>query len=165
MRAVLGMVAVAMLATSTAQADTRYELDNLLPLVDPPASVVVQPKADHRIDMLATASERSHDRLWRAIDLTALAVSTAALACDWGQTHAAAADHWAMMYEKNPVLGQAPSTSTVNAYFAVAVVANTALWLLLPDRYKSIVPGVVIGVQAKAIGVPVMARATSLCGL
>jgi hypothetical protein len=162
------LVAVVVMTSSTASADPRVWIDDLLPLVDPPAPLAMQPKSDHRIDMLA-ATEHRHDHLWRVIDVTALAVSTAALACDWGQTHRAATEHWTGgsngtgRHEANPIMGSAPSTRIVNVYFAATAALNVALWYALPKRYRSIVPVALTTVQA--IQVSDNIGSVSLCGL
>lgn len=160
--AVSAVVMLIMFTASMARADTRYELDNLLP-PDGPVSVVETP-APH-IDMLATANEHRHDRLWQTIDVAAIAVSTASLVCDWGQTHQAAAAGWMDRAEANRLLGPAPSTRTVNIYFAGAIVANVALWLVLPKRYRSLASAGLIAVQANAIGSAVIDHASTLCGM
>lgn len=162
----LMVVAATVLAAFVAHADTRYELDNLLPPTDPPPSVVVQP----RVDMLATATEQRHDRLWQVIDVAALAVSTAALACDWGQTHGAAADGWrggptGARYEDNPILGRSPSTRAVSVYFVTAAIINAGIWLTVPKRYRWIVPLGLVAVQTHTIGAAMAARTSTLCGL
>lgn len=163
------MVVLAALWTGVASADSRVSLDprialaverdNLMPLVDPEPSVVVQPRP--RIDMVAMAEHR-HDRLWQTIDVATLAMSTAALACDWGQTHSAAAEGWRDRHEGNPVMGLTPTTARVNAYFAGVAAINIGLWLVMPKRYKSIVP--VALAAAEVMQVRSNLNSIGLCG-
>jgi len=84
-----------------------------------------------------------------------LAASTAALACDWVQTRSAAERGWHIgelpQHEANPLLGSAPSTRVVDTYFVSAIAVNAALWLALPRRWKSVLPGVIIGSEAVTI--------------
>lgn len=126
------------------------ERDNLMP-PDEPVSVVVQPRSD--IDRATAPAD--HARLWRAIDTTALVVSTVSLAVDWQMTHAAAAQGWRGGYgnrrEANPIMGPHPTTGMVNTYFLSTIVMNAALWYVLPPRYRSVIPAAVIGVQANTI--------------
>lgn len=162
-RAIL-VLAMLTMATGTAMADRRISLDprvalaverdNLMPMTDEPASatasVIVQP----RIDVATTPA--GHPRLWRAIDTTMLIASTAALAIDWRQTRGAADAHWNDRAEvgiASMALGRTPSSRGVDCYFAAAALANVALWAVLPPRWRSVVPGVVLGVEARTIAV------------
>lgn len=159
-RAIL-VVAMIGAATRAASADHRISLDprivaivesdNLMPLDDAPASVVVQPRAE-----LVRAPEAGHPRLWRAIDATLLVASTAALAIDWRQTRGAAARHWEDRAEVGiaaMAIGSTPSTRGVDCYFATAALVNVALWATLPPRWRSVIPGVVLGIEARTIAV------------
>lgn len=175
-RAILVLAVLAM-ATGAASADRRISLDprialaverdNLLLPSDEPASVVVQPRVD--IDRAPVAAVPGHDRLWRVIDTTALVASTAALACDWGQTHRAAAERWTGgangtgRHEGNPIMGPTPSTRTVNVYFAATAAVNVALWYALPKRYRSIVPAVLTAAETMQVSSNI--GSVSLCGL
>lgn len=150
----IGMMVVVMAVASRTNADPHLRLDDddLLPLVDPP--LAMQPKSDHRIDMLAAATEARHDRLWQAIDVTALALSTAALVIDWRQTHGAAADNWRTTQEvgvASMAVGSSPSTRVVDGYFAATIAVNAALWALLPRRWRSAIPLAVIGIETSTI--------------
>lgn len=150
------MVMVVMAVASRTNADPRLRLDDddLLPLVDPPAPLAMQPKSDHRIDMLAAAPEPRHDRLWQAIDIATLAVSTAALVIDWRQTHSAAADNWRTTQEvgvASMAVGSSPSTRAVDGYFVATIAVNAALWALLPRRWRSAIPAAVIGIETSTI--------------
>lgn len=163
------IVLLAMMWAGSASADPKVWLDDLLPLVDPPASVVVQPKS-HGIDTFAGAAADRHDRLWQAIDVTALVASTAALACDWAQTRGVSQGSWMSrgtytsgIKEYNPLLGAAPSPRALDVYFASAAVINAALWVALPKRYRAIIPGIVIAAESRTIynNIPY----TGMCGL
>lgn len=93
---------------------------------------------------------------------TALGVSSAALACDWSQTRAHASDGWMNHYEDNAILGTTPSPRAVDAYFAGALVAHALAWYLVPERYRSLIPTLVLGVQLAPIAENV--RMSGLCG-
>lgn len=166
MTAWMTLVAVA-LSASVAHADPG-QFDDLMRPDSMAQPLDMRPRTDHQIDMLATVGHR-HDRLWRAIDATTLAVSMAALACDWGQTHRAASEHWTGgmngtgRHEGNQIMGPAPSTRVVNMYFVTSAALNVALWYALPRRYRSIVPAVVA--TAETIQVSNNIGSVSLCGL
>lgn len=85
----------------------------------------------------------------------ALAVSTAALACDWMQTRTVAGygmnGEWGDYWEKNPLIGSRPDHRTIDFYFAGALFANTLTWVLMPERYRWAVPAVVTTTQAATI--------------
>ncbi len=85
------------------------------------------------------------------VNRTALVTSTAALACDWAQTRASAAEGWNQFVEENPVMGASPSVRVVDAYFLTVAAINTTIWYLLPERFKSVLPVGVTVAQAKTI--------------
>lgn len=80
-----------------------------------------------------------------------LAVSTGALALDWQQTRERAAGNWRATHESNPLMGRKPTPFVVDAYFATTLVGNAVLWYVLPQRWKSVIPGVIIGVESPVI--------------
>jgi hypothetical protein len=88
---------------------------------------------------------------FKNLNRATLAASTASLACDWGQTRSAASNHWKGRYEANPIMGMNPSTGTVDVYFASTIAINAAIWYLMPEKLKSLLPVGVIGVQANTI--------------
>lgn len=158
--AIVMLVMLVVLWAGTASADRRISLDpriavaverdNLMSPSGEPTSIVVQPRSDVAI------APADHVRLWRAIDTTMLVVSTAALALDWRQTRSAAAEQWSGGrweggYPAQMAIGAHPSARTVDCYFAVAAAANIALWAVLPPRWRSVIPGVVIGAEAWTI--------------
>lgn len=101
------------------------------------------------------------------VNRVTLIASTAALVCDWGETHRAASRGWrtsaGVQYESNPILGPHPSTDDVAMYFATAAAINAAIWVAMPRKLKSLVPLAVIGAQVA----PLMnnARTSPNCGL
>lgn len=146
------VVLVMLMMAGTASADPislAIERDNLLPLVDRSESVVVQPRERAAVDP-------GHARLWRTIDTTVLVASTAALAIDWRQTRNAAVERWSGGrweggYPAQMTLGAHPSTHSVDGYFALAAATNIALWTILPARWRSVIPGIVIGAEVSTI--------------
>lgn len=80
-----------------------------------------------------------------------LGASTAALACDWAQTRAHAANGWRQVQESNPIMGARPSPSKVDAYFIGAAALSVLAWRLTPRRYRLAIPIAITLVQARAI--------------
>lgn len=105
---------------------------------------------------------------WRHIDRTTLAMSTASIACDWGQTATMAAKGWdrglGPQHEENPIMGEHPSVAVVSAYFMTALVINTAVWAVLPASWRSAIPTAITGSQTITIERNVSASNT-LCGV
>lgn len=100
------------------------------------------------------------------VNRIAIATSTLAIACDWGQTRQSASRYQNMpnwtAYEANPILGGHPTTTDVDLYFLSAVALNAAAWLLLPSKYRSIVGIVAVTETVQAIdNLPV----ATLCGM
>lgn len=123
--------------------------------------------------MMASACANVH------VNRATLIASTAALACDWAQTRSSASTGWMrtadggewVLRENNPILGPHPSTQAVDVYFASAAVVNLALWIILPVRYKSIMPLSLVAVESSAISGNVVfttndqTRNSGICGL
>ncbi len=85
----------------------------------------------------------------------ALTASTAALACDWGQSSGVASlgqrGVWRGHWEDNPIMGPRPSQGEIGLYFATIAALNVAMWLALPKRYRWIAPTAIAVVQAPTI--------------
>jgi hypothetical protein len=89
---------------------------------------------------------------WRVADGASLALSTAGLAADAVQTCSAALDGWSLgRRELNPIYAGNPSCGEVTLYHASVALFNAGLWLALPPRWRSIIPGFIIGVQAQSV--------------
>jgi hypothetical protein len=99
-------------------------------------------------------SERSR-RTIRALNVTTLVASTAMLAMDACQTHSAAAEGWSDGRSEGGnsrvIMGSHPGEGTVVAYFAGVAIANVAVWYLMPERWRSVVPGAIIGIQVPVV--------------
>lgn len=75
------------------------------------------------------------------------------LACDWRQTRAFASEGWTYQLESNPILGERPTTQSVDAYFLAAMVAATAVWRLTPRKWRLLPALAIVALQVKAIAV------------
>jgi len=115
------------------------------------------------------------------VNRATLAASTASLAWDWAQTRRWAEHGWQypgthgdmlVSGENNPILGSHPGVHAVDGYFAITAAVNLALWIVMPDRYRSAVPGALLTIEAPAIignisvsrKVPTGNWACSMCG-
>lgn len=82
------------------------------------------------------------------VNRTTLVVSTMAIAVDYAQTREMVSRGWE---EQNPMLGSRPNEAAIACYFFSAAALNAMAWLLVPDRWKSVIPLGVIGTQAVTI--------------
>lgn len=74
------------------------------------------------------------------------------IACDWGQTHAAARAGWVEHSEGNPIMGDHPSTTVVNVYMAAVLASSLAIGTFaVPSRLRPLFYGAIIAVQANTI--------------
>ena len=96
----------------------------------------------------------------RHLGRAALVASTAALACDWGQTRSQASAGWIRRRangeewstsERNPILGQHPGTGAVDAYFVTSAFLNLMIWAALPERYRWAGPTAVMIIEAPTV--------------
>jgi len=68
---------------------------------------------------------------------------------DWMQTRHA---DWSKFYEKNPILGQAPSKTKTDLYFLATGVLHPVVTHLLPQEWRVWWQGITIGVEVAAVG-------------
>ena len=69
---------------------------------------------------------------------------------DWRQTRYIA-KHPDDYYELNPILGQHPSTTEVDIYFATTAILNTVITHYLPSKYRPWWQGVSITVSGACV--------------
>lgn len=85
-------------------------------------------------------------------DRVTLVTSTATLAWDWSQTRGAAEQGFSgNRREANPIMGEHPSAGQVDVYFISTILINTALWCVLPPKWRSVLPTGVTVVQTRQI--------------
>jgi len=72
----------------------------------------------------------------RDVNKALWAASTATLIADWGQTRYTAANP-DRYYEKNKILGEQPSLDAVDRYFTGAVLLNTTMFFVLPEKWQT----------------------------
>lgn len=94
---------------------------------------------------------------WNRVDVTTMITSNAMLAADAVYTTTVAGDRWPNRDEEvgmaRVVLGRTPSPAAVDLYFFSAIAINTVLWAVLPPRWRSVIPGLLIGAQAEALAI------------
>ena len=86
---------------------------------------------------------------WTTTNKTLFATSTALLVADWGQTRYISKhpDY----YETNPLLGEHPSTSRVDNYFAGVLIGNFLLTHFLSAKYRNYFQILLIGSELRAV--------------
>lgn len=100
---------------------------------------------------------------------TALGLSSATLACDWGQTRASAARNWVRpdgqaQIERNPIMGPAPSPTTVDGYFVAIAALNALVWYIAPRKLKWIIPLGVVAWQSYIVAHNHAVLQVGMCG-
>lgn len=93
---------------------------------------------------------------WQNADRATLASSYAAMTCDYLQTRLASSEGWVnpdgkLIAEQNAFMGSAPNTMTVDAYFITLGVINAAVWLALPEKWRSVWGGAITLEHARVI--------------
>lgn len=95
-----------------------------------------------------------------------LAVSTAILACDAGQTMAVADRGWpGDLREGNMLLGDRPSVGALAAYNAGVAALNAAAWLKIPERYDWILPLALGAFEMALVSKNMIATPRPFCGI
>jgi hypothetical protein len=85
---------------------------------------------------------------WTTTDSTIEATVQTSIAIDWLTT---LGPRCAGCYESNPVLGRNPSDLTVSTYMATMMIGHYLIARLLPQPWRRIWQGVVLGVEAVAV--------------
>lgn len=85
--------------------------------------------------------------LTACVNQASLATSTALIACDWEQTRSMAEHGWRGWAERNPILGEEPTTTEVDLYFAAVTLANLGLYFITPKKWRWASQVPIIGLQ------------------
>jgi hypothetical protein len=80
-----------------------------------------------------------------------LGLALASIACDWGQTRAAASTGWTNLYEKNPIMGPMPTVRAVDLYMLGATALVVAIGQHLPEWFRASLYGGVFLVESSTI--------------
>lgn len=109
----------------------------------------------------APAGEASAgSRSWSSADVALQAAFVVAMAADWNQTRNTIAAQREIpgrpgwhYYERNPILGRAPSRTKVDAYFLCTTAAHLSIAHLIPHgRWRTAWQLVGIGVEVGTVG-------------
>lgn len=87
---------------------------------------------------------------WNTTDVALESAYQAALLVDWRQT--SDIHRYPHAYERNPILGQHPSQSSINGYFAASALGHLAVSHLLSGKARTAWQGATIGVELYWVG-------------
>ena len=95
--------------------------------------------------MLMSASSAQANDEWTEAQKNLLAIDTALLAVDWGQTRygVASPDH----VELNPIIGKNASNMRIGIYFGTCIIANAIIADMMPTEYRGLFLSGVLAVQ------------------
>ncbi len=85
----------------------------------------------------SVSATEEDSRVWDNTDKLLAATALIATTVDWAQTRYIAR-HPRQYRELNPILGQHPSTGKVDRYFALSIVAGSAIAIALPSKYRKV---------------------------
>lgn len=106
------------------------------------------------LTLVLTQVQACASRTRARVNQAALGLAVATIACDWGQTHAAAKSGWFATpahYEMNPVIGPDPTVRAVDLYMLGAAIAIVAVGQHLPSWLRAPAYGLVAVVEAKTL--------------
>ena len=89
---------------------------------------------------LFAESARAQHQVWDDADKVIAGIAFTAMAVDWGQTRYIA-KHPGLHFERNPLLGEHPSTSRVDAFFIGTAISAYLIADALPTRYRKLFLG------------------------
>lgn len=96
-----------------------------------------------------------HRTTVRVANVATAATAGLAMAADWCQTRHAASSgrmyEWEGGFPTQPMIGGSPTPHAVDAYFALSTAALAGLAQLVPERYRWVGYGVVLGVEAVTV--------------
>ncbi len=87
----------------------------------------------------------------RVASYSTMVLAEGSIACDWRQTHDAAANGWRKQYEANLMLGTNPSVAHVDEWMAGAMVTTAIVGQLIPLRFRPFLYGAVAAVEIYTI--------------
>ncbi len=88
------------------------------------------------------------DHSWTTAHVVLASAASLSILIDWSQTRQAMGQGWA---EKNPILGTHPSSSRLAFYNMLAIGGTVGIGALLPQRWRTVWFGSVIGLEAYTI--------------
>jgi hypothetical protein len=97
----------------------------------------------------ATAAQAQTSE-WTALDYSLAGGAATLMALDWAQTRYAARNP-TRFKERNPIMGDHPSTGDVDKYFALASLLTAGITYILPRRERQLFLGAVLVVETSAV--------------
>ena len=100
--------------------------------------------------LAATAAAHAQSTTWTALDYSLAGGAATMMALDWAQTRYAAR-HPSRYSERNPIIGEYPSTAKVDQYFALASLLMIGASYVLPRRERRLFLSAVLVVETSAV--------------
>ena len=98
----------------------------------------------------AAGAAQAQAPAWTTLDYALAGGAFTMMAVDWAQTRYAAR-HPSHYSERNPILGEQPSTAKVDQYFALASLLMAGATYLLPQQERRLFLGGVLVVETSAV--------------
>jgi hypothetical protein len=96
------------------------------------------------------AAAHAQSPAWTALDYSLAGGAAAMMALDWAQTRYTAR-HPSHYSERNPMMGEHPSTAKVDQYFALASLLVAGVTYVLPRRERRLFLSGVLVVETSAV--------------
>ena len=88
---------------------------------------------------------------WTKTDLALEGAAIGLMAADWAQTRTVSRNP-DKYHETNPILGDHPSTDTVDRYFAASILGHVAVAHCIPARWRQWWAGAFIAIEGATVG-------------
>jgi hypothetical protein len=98
----------------------------------------------------AASAAQAQSSAWTALDYSLAGGAATMMALDWAQTRYASR-HPTRYSERNPVMGEHPSTAKVDQYFAIASLLMAGVTYILPRSERRLFLSGVIVVETSAV--------------
>jgi hypothetical protein len=98
----------------------------------------------------AAAAAKAESSAWTTLDYSLAGGAAAMMALDWAQTRYAAR-HPSHYSDRNPIMGEQPSTAKVDQYFAIASLLMAGVTYVLPRRERRLFLSGVLVVETSAV--------------
>ena len=118
--------------------------------MDTPRSGFLKRLAAGCLLVAAAAAAQAQSSAWTALDYSLAGGAAAMMALDWAQTRYAAR-HPSHYSERNPMMGEHPSTAKVDQYFALASLLVAGVTYVLPRRERRLFLSGVLVVETSAV--------------
>jgi hypothetical protein len=118
--------------------------------MDTPRSGFLERLAAGCLLVAAASAAQAQSSAWTALDYSLAGGAATMMALDWAQTRYAS--RYPSRYsERNPVMGEHPSTAKVDQYFAIASLLMAGVTYILPRTERRLFLSGVIVVETSAV--------------